>query len=237
MAELDIVIPVYNEGASIVATLRAIERDVTTPARVLICYDFDEDDTLAAIAAEPDLALDIAFVKNRARGPHAAVMTGMAAGTAPYVLVFPADDDYNSGMLDQMVARAREGHDIVCASRFIPGGAMVGCPPLKAAMVRGAAFTLYWLAGVPTRDATNGFRLFSRAFLDRVAIESHEGFTYSLELLVKCHRLGGRVAEVPARWFERKAGASRFRVLRWAPAYLRWYAYAFATTYLRRKAL
>ncbi|MGB8749715.1 MAG: hypothetical protein WCD54_27675, partial [Pseudolabrys sp.] len=46
---LDIVIPVYNEGANIVPTLRAIARDVKTPGRVLICYDLDEDDTLLAI--------------------------------------------------------------------------------------------------------------------------------------------------------------------------------------------
>jgi dolichol-phosphate mannosyltransferase len=53
-------------------------------------------------------------------------------------------------------------------------------------------------------------------------------------LLVKAHRLGWRIGEVPARWFERQHGASRFRVLKWLPAYLRWFRYAFATTYLRR---
>jgi hypothetical protein len=42
------------------------------------------------------------------------------------------------------------------------------------------------------------------------------------------------VGEVPARWFERAHGTSRFQVIRWLPAYLRWYRYAFATTYLRR---
>ena len=42
--------------------------------------------------------------------------------------------------------------------------------------------------------------------------------------------MGWRVAEVPALWFERKHGTSRFKVLKWLPAYLRWYAYAFATT-------
>jgi dolichol-phosphate mannosyltransferase len=54
--------------------------------------------------------------------------------------------------------------------------------------------------------------------------------------LVKAHRLGWRIAEVPVRWFERRHGASRFRVLKWLPAYLRWYGYAFATTFLRRPA-
>ena len=33
---------------------------------------------------------------------------------------------------------------------------------------------------------------------------------------------------------ERQSGESRFRVLKWLPAYLRWYGYAFATTFLRR---
>ena len=47
--ELDIVIPVYNEGRNIVATLAGLARAVTTPARVLICYDHADDDTLPAI--------------------------------------------------------------------------------------------------------------------------------------------------------------------------------------------
>ena len=42
--------------------------------------------------------------------------------------------------------------------------------------------------------------------------------------------------EVPARWFERAHGASRFQVVKWLPDYLRWYRYAFATSYLRRPA-
>ena len=46
---LDIVIPVYNEGANIVTTLRAIAREVKTPHRVLIFYDHEDDDTLTAI--------------------------------------------------------------------------------------------------------------------------------------------------------------------------------------------
>ena len=49
--------------------------------------------------------------------------------------------------------------------------------------------------------------------IDRIAVESDSGFCYSLELLVKCHRLGWPVSDVSAKWFERKQGASRFQVL------------------------
>jgi dolichol-phosphate mannosyltransferase len=236
--ELDIVIPVYNEGRNIVATLAALERSVATPARVLICYDHAEDDTLPAIRdnAQVHAGLPVEFVRNPGRGPHAAVMAGFAASTAPFVLMYPADDETNAPMLDRMVALARQGCDIVCASRFIPGGAMVGCPPLKAVLVRTANFTLRHLARLPTTDASNGFRMFSRRVIDRIAVESDQGFCYSIELLVKVHRLRWTIAEVPVRWFERRHGASRFRVLKWLPAYLRWYGYAFATTFLRRPA-
>lgn len=235
---LDIVIPVYNEGPVILATLEALRREVKTPARVLICYDKPDDNTLTAIASRPDLQRDLAveFVLNKGRGAHGAVMTGFAASTAPYILMYPADDDYNPGILDGMVAKAEEGNAIVCASRFMPGGCMVNCPWLKSFLVRAANFTLHHLARVPTRDASNGFRLFSRRVIDAIEVESDSGFCYSIELLVKTHRLGWRIGEVPARWFERRAGESRFRVIKWIPAYLRWYAYAFATTFFRLPA-
>ncbi len=234
-ARLDIVIPVYNEGRNILATLAELRRQVKTPSRILICYDRPDDDTLSTIEAHPEgvEGLNIEFVRNRSRGAHAAVMSGFAASHAPFVLVFPADDDFNGDIIDAMVAKAEQGADIVCANRFIPGGCMVGCPWLKAFLVRAAAFSLYYFARLPSRDATSGFRLFSRRAIDRIEVESDTGFCYSLEMLVKCHRLGWPVANVPAKWFERNEGASRFQVINWAPAYLRWYLYAFATTFLR----
>jgi len=235
-SQLDIVIPVYNEGENIVAVLRALAGAVQTPARVLICYDHEADDTLPAVRGNPDAhaGLPVEFVRNPGRGAHAAVMAGFAASTAPLIVVYPADDDFNPALLDRMAALAREGCDIVCASRFMPGGTMQGCPWLKAVLVRTAAFTLHHFARLPTRDATSGFRLFSRRVIEQIAVESDQGFCYSIELLVKTHRLGWRIGEAPALWYERKHGQSRFRVLKWLPAYLRWYGYAFATTVLRR---
>ena len=234
---LDVIIPVYNEGANILPVLQSLLRAVKTPLRVLICYDREDDNTLTAIRNNRDKldALAIEFVRNQGRGAHGAVLAGFAVSAAPFVLVMMADDDYNASIIDAMVAKAESGCDIVCASRFMPGGAMVGAPLLKDALVRAANFTLHHLARLPTTDASNGFRMFSRRVIDGIAVESDQGFCYSIELLVKAHRLGWSITEVPVRWFERQHGQSRFRVLKWLPAYLRWYFYAFATTFLRRR--
>ena len=234
--ELDIVIPVYNEGENITRVVAALQAGVRTPFRLFICYDFEGDDTLPALKRTPPPGLEIRFVKNPARGPHGAVLAGFAASKAPFTLVYPADDDYNAAIIDGMVHEARRGAAIVCASRLMKGGRMIGAPWPKSFLMRSSNFAGYFLARLPTHDASNGFRLFSRSVLETIAIESSEGFTYSIELLVKCHRLGWPIAEVPAQWFERTSGRSRFHVIKWAPAYLRWMGYAFATTYLRRGA-
>ena len=81
-----------------------------TPLRVLICYDREDDDTLPAIRDNRDklggLAID--FVRNRGKGAHGAVLSGFAAGEAPFAVVLPADDDYNAAILDPMVRHGGE---------------------------------------------------------------------------------------------------------------------------------
>ena len=90
-----------------------------------------------------------------------------------------------------MVALARDGADVVSASRYMRGGHQVGGPLLKRLMSRTAGLTLHWFAGVPTHDPTNNFKLYSRRFLDAVTIESTAGFELALELTVKA-TLAGR---------------------------------------------
>jgi glycosyltransferase involved in cell wall biosynthesis len=53
-SRLDIVIPVYNEGANILPALQSLMRAVKTPLRVLICYDREDDNTLTAIRKHRD---------------------------------------------------------------------------------------------------------------------------------------------------------------------------------------
>ena len=128
----------------------------------------------------------------------------------------------------------KENNDIVVASRFIKGGSMKGCPIVKSILVRLASSSLYALSSIPVRDASNGFRLFSRKLLNTVNIESKVGFAYSLELLSKCNRLKFGIHEIPAQWEERSEGSSRFKIIKWLPEYFRWYLYGLGTTWLKK---
>lgn len=232
-AALDIVIPVCNEELNIRSVLDSFRSELRVPYRVLICYDSEDDTTLQALKPLPHDEYHFELVKNDGQGVMEAIRAGLGRTTAPYVVTFPADDDYNAVRLNAMVRMAADGYDIVCASRFIRGGCMIGCHSLKAGLVRTAAFLLYHIGRLPTHDPTNGFRLFSRRVIEQIPLASKVGWAFSLEWLVKCHRLRWRITELPAEWHERKAGKSRFRILGWLPQYLRWFFFGFATTWLR----
>ncbi len=230
---IDIVIPVFNEGASIIEVIKLLEFHVKTKFRILICYDFDEDNTLEAIN-KISTACEIEFIKNKGAGPCDAVKSGFDASNADCVIVFPGDDTFNQKIIDEMYQKFLDGSEVVVASRFMDGGSMIGCPIIKSILVRTASFTLYVLSSIPVRDASNGFRLFSRKVLNTINIQSTHGFTYSLEILVKCNRLKWQIDEVPAQWLERKEGKSNFKVFFWLKMYIRWYFYGLETTWLQK---
>lgn len=231
--QIDIVIPVFNEGASIIEVIELLELNVKTRFRILICYDFEEDNTLEAINRSERSAV-IEFVKNNGAGPCDAVKSGFNASHSECVIVYPGDDISNQKIIDTMYKKFIQGADVVVASRFIPGGSMIGCPLVKSILVRAASFSLFMLSSIPVKDASNGFRLFSRKALNLINIQSTHGFTYSLEILVKCNRLKLPIAEVPAQWIERKEGKSNFKVFFWLKMYLRWYRYGLETTWFNR---
>src|SRR5882672_5941425 len=100
--ELDIVIPVYNEGNNILPVLDSFKRHVKTPCRVLICYDHENDNTLPVLRTYSQDAFPMQLVKNRGRGALGAVLSGFDESTAPAVLMYPADDDFNAPQIDGM---------------------------------------------------------------------------------------------------------------------------------------
>ncbi len=226
--ELAIVLPVYNEGEAVAPVLRGLAEAVKTPHELVVVYDFDGDTTVPVIERlAPEIPGLRGLRNDLGRGVLNAMKAGIAATTSPYVVISMADGSDEPAAVDQMVELARNGADVVAASRYMSGGRQIGGPPLKQLMSRTAGLSLHWFAGVPTRDATSNFKLYSRAFLDSISIESTAGFELALELTVKATRAGRRVAEVPTTWRDRTSGQSNFKLRKWLPHYLHWYRVAF----------
>jgi len=78
------VVPVYNEGENVVATLRGvIERAHTRPLEVLLVYDFDEDTTVPVVERLQSELPELRLHRNKlGRGVLNALKSGLAAARA-----------------------------------------------------------------------------------------------------------------------------------------------------------
>jgi dolichol-phosphate mannosyltransferase len=231
---LSIVVPVYDEGANIGRLFGRICEHVRTPSEILIVYDFPEDDTLPVVERERPAGFEVRLVKNRQRGALQAILTGLkeSRGMASVVMMADLSDDLR--IVDQMFQLVERGYAIVCGSRYMAGGAQIGGPFIKGQLSRFAGRSLHLVTGIPTRDITNSFKMYSREVIERFEIESDGGFEIGMELTVKAHLAGMRIIEIPSVWTDRTDGSSRFRLLRWLPKYLRWYFVLIARSAARR---
>lgn len=237
-ADVDFVMPVYNEGANIGRALEEIDSHVNLKKRVIVVYDFDADNTVPVVRELAPRFPGVELCKNElGRGVLNAVRAGIAAATAEVVIITMADLSDDVAIVPRMVELIRDGgYDIVCASRYMRGGRQIGGPRLKKLMSRAAGVSLYWLAGLPTHDATNAFRAYRRSVLLATPIESQGGFEYSLEITAKAYAAGRRITEIPSTWRDRSAGKSQFKLRAWLPHYLHWYFYALTHRPPRRRA-
>lgn len=234
---IDIIVPIYNEGYQVIKLLKLFEKKIKNNFSVYLCYDSVSDNIFNYITELNKFKFKIVLLKNIESGPCCAVKTGLLNSQANCKIVYPADDFINLDLLDLMYKVYLDHNaDIVVASRFVKGGSMVGCPFIKSILVRIASSTLYFFSSIPVKDASNGFRLFSKKLLEKVKIESKLGFAYSLELLVKCNRLNMKILEVPAQWEERSVGESKFKIFKWLNEYIKWYVYGLQTFWLKKRS-
>jgi len=227
---LSIVIPVYREGEAARATLLAVAAAAPQPHEILVVHDEANDPTLPVIASVAAQHPQVRAVHNTlGRGPALALRAGFAAAQGEAVCVTMADASDQPEDVGRMLERLEAGYDLIAASRYMPGGRQIGGPPLKTALSRLAGLSLYFIAGLPTRDPTSNFKLYRRSMLERLPIESARGFDIALEITAKAFAAGYRITEVPTVWRDRTEGQSNFKLAQWLPRYLRWYGVALRT--------
>jgi len=234
--EFDILIPVFNENETIIKTLKNIISAVKYNYNIFICYDYDDDPTLKIIKKNFDNNSKIVFIKNSSKGFNSALISGFKRSRAKAVLFYMADDHANHNTINLCYEKFKEGYQVICPSRLMKGGKMVGNPFLKSLLTRLASFFLFYFTSFPIKDSTNSFRLFPRDLLDKIKIESNKGFTLSLELTAKAHRLKYKIIEIPVMWIEREKGESRFKLLSFIMPYTKWLFYIINTSIFYKNA-
>lgn len=122
-----------------------------------------------------------------------------------------ADGSHLVRHLDAIVAAAAESGGLAIGSRYVPGGSVVGWGPARRFLSWGANVYCRLILGLPTKDATSGYRCYSRRVLEAVGLDRvlSQGYSFQIEMAYRAWRLGFPVVEVPIRFEDRVQGKSK----------------------------
>lgn len=210
--EVLVVLPTFNERENlerVVASVRHLGHDV------LVVDDASPDGTgeLADSLAEADSGVRVLH-RDRKMGIGSAYedafRVGLREGSKLFVEM-DADGSHRAQDLDSIIEAARGSGGLAVGSRYMRGGEIVGWPAHRLLLSRGANIYCRVLLGLRVRDCTSGFRCYTRDLLSGIKLDEivSQGYSFQIEMVHRTIRLGYPVVEVPIRFEDRVAGASK----------------------------
>ena len=220
MSQTLVIIPAFNEEASLAAALEELKAE-TPQYDVLVVSDGSTDAT--AEIARPAGAFVAELPFNIGIG--GALRTGFAFATRrgyDRAVQFDADGQHDPHAVEVLFDRLEHGADLVIGSRFAEGGAVT----YEVSAVRRRAMRLlqrlvHLLVGQNFTDTSSGFRAFSRPMIEHFAHTYPVEYMDSVEALVQACNAGFRVEEVAVNMRGRTGGAPSTRRVKLVYYYVR----------------
>jgi glycosyltransferase involved in cell wall biosynthesis len=208
--KLSIVIPVYNEIATIAEILRRVlEAPVDLHKEVLIVDDYSTDGTreyLDDLVKRGEGGADRGTLRvlfhARNLGKGAAIRTAVAQATGEFILIQDADLEYDPQDYPALLQPILEGRaDVVFGNRF-HGGPHRVLYFWHAVGNRLLTLLCNMVTNLNLSDMEVGYKVFRAEVLKRIPLEASR-FGVEPEITVKVAKLGCRIYEVPISYHGR----------------------------------
>ena len=204
---LSILIPAYQEEATIGEILRRVAAVDTTPLgfdkEIVVCDDGSKDRTFelatAQAAADPSIRV-VRHPENRGKG--AAIRTALAAATGDYCLIQDADLEYEVTDYPALLSEVTKGADVVYGSRFLANPRPTGMATANFVANRMLTVTANLLYGLSITDEATCFKLFRTDLLRALDLQC-TGFEFCPEVTAKLGRRNIKIVEVPIAYSAR----------------------------------
>ena len=199
---LSVVVPVFNESATIAQVLEQVleQRPVL---EVVVVDDASRDNcwkVMQRFAGDGRVKL---FRHDRNQGKGAALRTGFARTTAPYVLVQDADLEYDPSEYHLLLEPVLAGvADVVFGSRFQGAGAHRVLYFWHSLGNRFLTTMSNMVTDLNLTDLEACYKLFRREVLEKITIAENR-FGFEPEIVAKVSRLRMRIYEVPISYHGR----------------------------------
>ncbi|HEV2141219.1 MAG TPA: glycosyltransferase family 2 protein, partial [Candidatus Dormibacteraeota bacterium] len=193
--EVSIVMPCLNEAETVATCIRKAQTAIRKGAlsAEVIVADNGSTDGSQVIARE----LGARVVDVAKKGYGSALLGGIAAARGEYVIMGDSDDSYDFTAIDPLVARLREGFDLVMGNRFA-GGIQAGAMVWSHRWVGNPALTRIsrMFFGTPVGDMHCGLRGFRKSAIDSLRLRA-TGMEFASEMVIKASLRKMKIAEVP----------------------------------------
>jgi len=191
-----VLLPVYNEGATVGGVLDAVRRYFD--GCIIVVDDGSRDSTPEVLAARDDLEI---ITLSRNRGYGFALTTGFGHARrigVDRLITMDCDGQHEPGHIPQFLHALTEGRaDIVSGSRYLPGSGSAGAvPPERRRVNETVSERINAVTGWEITDAFCGFKAYGMSPLAR--LDLHEpGYGMPIELWAKAWLAGLTVTEIP----------------------------------------
>jgi dolichol-phosphate mannosyltransferase len=130
------------------------------------------------------------------------------------VITMDADFSHDPKYLPSMIAAA-DSADMVIGSRYVKGGGVRNWSLTRRIVSRWGGIYARLILGLPVRDPTAGFHVFSKAMVSLVleAEPRTTGYGFQVEQTWLARRAGMRIVEVPIVFEDRRVGKSKMTIL------------------------
>jgi glycosyltransferase involved in cell wall biosynthesis len=201
---LSVVIPVYNEVASVEEIVRRV-REVPIAKEIIVVDDGSTDgtrDRLASMEGQPDLKI-VYHPHNQGKG--AAVRTGFEHATGDIVLVQDADLEYDPIQYPLLIQPIVEGvADVVYGSRFAAGAPHRVLYFWHSVANRFLTTFSNAVTDLNLTDMETCYKVFRRDVIAEITPTLKEkGFGIEVELTAKVARRKCRIYEIGISYFGR----------------------------------
>ncbi len=202
---LSLIIPAYNEGERLPATLPPVIDFLDAQpyaAELIIVNNNSRDDTRAVALQFAASRPYIRVLDEMTQGKGAAVRTGMLAAEGEYLFMADADFSMPVAEITKFLPPKLSQYDVAIGSREAPGAVRYNEPSYRHLMGRVFNFYVKVLAIPGFEDTQCGFKCFRREVArDILPHQTIDGWAFDVELLFIALRRGYHVVEVPVDWY------------------------------------
>ncbi len=202
--KVSIVIPVNNEENRIYDCLSQLTLSVPEDYEIIVAADGCTDRTVEMAKLFPVKV--VTFHERLGKG--GGILNGIRFAEGEAIVITDVDLSVSPSDIPNLVNALRDS-DVVLGSRNLEGSVIKLKPPLHRVLL-GKAFNWIFrrLFNIEVFDTQCGFKAVRREVIQDLSNDLHvDGFAFDADLIVKAHKKGFRIVEIPIVWSYKKGSS------------------------------